>query len=157
MPEMQIEGYDTLLKSPLALARRVEENLLTACPECSYLIHFENVVQCYNLTNLLEEAEGRLEHYEHIYPYIKEICRDQKINPSWYQALEKVLNYALSKGRGKRNALPRDVKDAWLTYIVLLSCSMIDKSMEVNSRKNLSRELRLNYEKLRLLRLMGNN
>ena len=152
---MRGTGYDILLNSPDELATTVEENLVSACPECAVLIHFRNRIQVDNLSSLLLEAEDKLQQYEQIYPYIKEICSDQKINPAWYQALESVLNWALSKGRGDRKVLSRDIKDAWLTYIALLSCSMIDKGGELN--RKMRKGLRLNYDRIRLLKLTGNN
>ena len=119
-------GYETLLDSPLDLADRFAQNLSQACPEDQILIQFNNQIQLKNLSSLLKEADRRIEKYEQIYPYIKELCQNQRINPLWYQQLEDVLTAALNKGRGKRGDLSREIKDAWLTYIVLLSCSMID-------------------------------
>ena len=128
-------GYETLLDSPVDLADKFERNLIQACHDEQTLIRFKNSIQLKNLSSLLKEAYRRIDKYEQIYPYIKELCHNQIINPLWYQQLEDVLNFALKKGRGKRDELPADTKDAWLTYIVLLSCSMIDSNEQTQNQK----------------------
>ena len=104
--------------------------------------------------SLVEEAEKRIDKYENIYPYIKELCADQRINPIWHGSIEKVLNWALRKGRGKSRILSQEIKNAWITYIVLLSCSMIDNDQP---KKIIRRNIFLKSEKGKLVGLKGNN
>ncbi len=101
-------------------------NLKSIDPDLLSLVEFKSEIQKRNLMSLVEESNARISKYEHIYPYIKEICLDQTIDPIWYKSIEKVLNWALKKGRGKSRNLSKEIKNAWITYIVLLSCSMID-------------------------------
>ena len=61
-------------------------------------VDFKLQIQKNNLMVLVNEANERLERYEQIYPYIKELCKGQTINPAWYGSIEKVLNWALKKG-----------------------------------------------------------
>ena len=123
-------------------------------PRLSKLIEFKLSVQKRNLMALVEEADERILQYEHIYPYIKELCHGQTINPAWQRDIEKVLNHALSKGRGRKNALTNEIKEAWVNYIVLLSCAMIDKETQ---RQPVSRKLYLKTEKGKLIGIMGKN
>jgi hypothetical protein len=128
-------GYEAVLDSPIELAQLFERNLMEACPHNHLLIHFRHTIQYNNLSSLLKEADDKIDNYDQIYPYIKELCNDQIINPLLYQELENVLNFALNKGRGERDHLSREIKDAWLTYIALLSCSMIDRNEMSQSYK----------------------
>jgi hypothetical protein len=128
-------GYEAVLDSPIDLAELFERNLIQSCPNSQVLIHFKNSVQLKNLSSLLKEADRKIKTYDQIYPYIKDLCYDQVINPLLYQELEDVLNFALNKGRGERGHLSREIKDAWLTYIALLSCSMIDSDHQAKSQK----------------------
>ena len=128
-------GYEAVLDSPINLAELVQRNLIQACPNSHLLFQFKSSIQHKNLSSLLKEADKKIDNYDQIYPYIKELCSDQLIDPLLYQELEDVLNFALSKGRGERDKLSREIKDAWLTYIALLSCSMIDKNELARSPK----------------------
>ncbi|HAW51921.1 MAG TPA: hypothetical protein DCX54_06260 [Flavobacteriales bacterium] len=137
-------GYEAVLDSPIELAELFERNLIEACPNNHLLIHFRHTIQYNNLSSLLKEADEKIVNYDQIYPYIKELCSDQTINPLLYQELEDVLNFALNKGRGDRDSLSREIKDAWLTYIALLSCSMIDRNEmpnKTNRRPTLKNDL----------------
>ena len=124
------KGYSDMLSSPELLISKIERNLCNIDSELAYYIDFNNSTQIDNLLNFVKESNERITKYEHIYPFIKEMCRDQQIDPLWYQKIEEVLKWALAKGRGQRNMLPDEIKDAWLTYIVVLSCSMIDKESD---------------------------
>ena len=130
-------GYEDVLDSPIDLAELFERNLIQACPSHHTFLRFKNSVQLKNLASLLKEADKKIKNYDQIYPYIKELCFNQIINPLLYQELEDVLNFALNKGRGKRDYLSREIKDAWLTYIALLSYSMIDNyELSKSEKKN---------------------
>ena len=121
------QGYSEMLKTPDLLVSKIERNLFDIDSELAYHIDFNNKIQIENLLDFIKEANEQIVLYEHIYPFIKEMCSGQHIDPLWYYNIEGVLKWALNKGRGKRNELTEEVKDAWLTYIVVLSCSMIDK------------------------------
>ena len=105
-------------------------NLSSVDSGLSEKIQFKSYVQRSNLMSLVKEAESKLHRYEDIYPYIKELCKDQSIDPQLYSGIEKVLSWVLSKGRGKGRMLSKELRNAWITYIVLLSCSMIDRQPE---------------------------
>lgn len=111
--------------------RSLKKKLNSIDPYFKYFIDFRYEVQKDNLMSLVSEASIRLDYYENIYPYIKELCRDQIIDPTWYGRIELVLNWALSKGRGSdRKKLSEDLRNVWVTYVVVLSCAMIDKKPE---------------------------
>ena len=130
--------YDTLIKIDAGLPS---------------LIEFKLEVQKHNLMSLVDEANDRIQRYEHIYPYIKELCRNQTINPAWFKSIETVLNWALKKGRGKSQTLNKEIKNAWITYIVLLSCAMIDKG----EFSELGIDKKFNPGKGRFIGLTGKN
>ena len=131
--------------------QRFDQTLVKIVPELSDSIEFSHKVQRENLEELVEDTSNRIEKYENIYPYIKDICQNQNINPTWYSGIEKVLSWALNKGRGKTKILTKEIKNAWLTYIVLLSCSMID-------RENLPGKGSLfNSPMDKFMRIRGNN
>ena len=123
-------GYSEMLSSPDLLISKIERNLCDIDSELAYYIDFNNSIQIENLLDFVKESNNRITKYEQIYPFIKEMCTDQQIDPLWYNKIEEVLKWALAKGRGQRNMLSEEIKDAWLTYIVVLSCSMIDKESE---------------------------
>ena len=118
---------DSILKAD-DFIDRFNSTLASIDADLPGLIEFRLQIQKDNLRSLIEEADNKIQKYENIYPYIKELCRDQTINPELYKSIEKVLNWALKKGRGKGGELPKDIKNSWITYIVLLSCSMIDSN-----------------------------
>ena len=131
-------GYSELLDAPDLLIGKLLNDLNRIDPELCDYMKFRSKIQIENLQNFIKESIKRIHNYEHIYPFIKEICTDQQINPIWYSKIEKVLEWALKKGRGERNNLSIEIKDAWLTYIVVVSFSMIDRTFDVHSiiRKN---------------------
>ena len=120
-------GYSDMLNSPDLIIGKLENDLRRIDTDLSDYIDFSSKIQIDNLIDFIRESNNKIHNYENIYPFIKEICKDQQINPVWYNKIEKVLEWALKKGRGKRTGLSQEIKDAWLTYIVILSCSMIDK------------------------------
>ena len=134
--------------------RSFHNTLQSIDPNLACQIEFKLKVQKDNLMSLVTEAEERMEKYEQIYPYIKEICRDQTINPTLYKGIEKVLNWALRKGRGKSRLLDKEIKSAWITYIILLSYAMIDKD---DVHEGVSRNIFLKTEKGKIIGLTGNN
>lgn len=119
------------------------------------LIDFKLEIQKDNLMSLVNEANERLQRYENIYPYIKELSQGQTINPSWLRGIEKVLNWALKKGRGKSTMLSHDIKNAWITYVVLLSCAMIDRDELKKPRSRM--QFLLKSDKGKLISFMGSN
>jgi hypothetical protein len=119
------------------------------------LIEFKLDIQKDNMMSLVNEASERLQRYENIYPYVKEISHGQTINPSWLHGIEKVLNWALKKGRGKSTMLSHDIKNAWITYVVLLSCAMIDRD-ELKKPKS-RMQFFLKSDKGKLTSFMGSN
>lgn len=119
------------------------------------LVDFKLEIQKNNLLSLVKEAGERIQQYEHIYPYLKELSKNQTINPHWYAEIEKVLRWALSKGRGKSKFLEKDIKNAWITYIVLLSCSMIDSEKPIKEIK--PRGIFLKNKNGKIVGLMGSN
>jgi len=120
-------GYSEMLNAPDLLISKIEQNLNKIDSQLARYIDFNNKVQIENLLDFIKESNERISKYEHIYPFIKEICTGQQVDPFWNHKIEQVLEWALKKGRGVRNHLSEEIKDAWLTYIVVLSCSMIDK------------------------------
>ncbi|MEQ8323143.1 MAG: hypothetical protein RIC15_09740 [Vicingaceae bacterium] len=142
-------GYHLLLKSPDKLALKLTADLLEACKCQVSPLDFKHSIQFKNLSSLLADADLRIQRYEQIYPYIKELSIGQKINPSLYDSLEKMLNWALSKGRGRIDELPRNIKDAWLSYIAILSCSMIDRKMESKLNLQIRGNLKKNLNKIK--------
>ena len=125
-------GYSDMLNSPDLIIGKLENDLRSIDSELSDYIGFSSKVQIDNLIDFIRESNDKIHNYENIYPFIKEICTNQQINPVWYNKIEKVLEWALKKGRGKRANLSQEIKDAWLTYIIVLSCSMIDKEAELH-------------------------
>jgi len=125
----------------------IDSNLLST-------VEFKSQVQKNNLMSLVKEANNKINKYESIYPYIKEMCMDQTINPEWYGSIEKVLNWALKKGRGKSRILSKDIKNAWITYIIVLSCSMIDNDQP---NRKVRKNIFLKSENGKLIGLKGNN
>lgn len=123
-------GYSEMLNSPDLLISKIERNLCDIDTELCHFIDFNNSIQIENLLDFVKESSDRISKYEHIYPLIKEMCVGQQIDPFWCQKIEEVLKWALSKGRGQRDELSEEIKNAWLTYIVVLSCSMIDKESQ---------------------------
>ena len=119
------------------------------------LVDFKLEIQRNNLLSLVKEARERIQQYEHIYPYLKELTKNQTINPLWYAEIEKVLRWALNKGRGKSKFLEKDIKNAWITYIVLLSCSMIDSEKPIKEIK--PRGIFLKNKNGKIVGLMGSN
>lgn len=123
----ETEFYKDQLSNPDEVITRIRDSLGSIDRSLSDLFDFRLQVQRNNLMALVREAEGHIQKYEHIYPYIKDMCKDQTINPSLHPRIEKVLNWALKKGGNRNRTLSREIKQAWITYIVLLSCSMIDR------------------------------
>jgi hypothetical protein len=124
-------------------------------PGLPNLVDFKLQVQRNNLMSLVREADERIQKYDHIYPYIKELCKDQTINPAWHAKIEKVLNWVLKKGSGRNRVLNRELKQAWITYIILLSCSMIDKG--ANRPTAGGKHLFLKVERGNLIGFTGKN
>ena len=129
-------------------------NLNSIDPKISSEIEFKMEVQKKNLYSLVEEAKNKISKYEEIYPYIKSLCQNQSINPALFKNVETVLNWALKKGRGRSRVLSEDIKNAWITYIVILSYSMIDKN---ESNLDVSRNIFLKTDKGKIVGLTGNN
>lgn len=125
-----LKSYSSLVNSPSATTDYFHSIISRLNPNLLNDFHFVYDIQQHNLQVLVKEALQRIDSYEQIYAYIKELCQDQVIDPSMYHEIQNVLLWALSKGRGKKNSLGEEIRDAWITYIVMLSCAMIDKPKE---------------------------
>ena len=91
-------------------------------------VDFSHQVQKDNLLNFINETLDEISDYESIYPFVKNLCAGQNIDPAMYNFVEQTLKYVLEKGKGSDELFDKEIKDAWITYCALLSYSMIDET-----------------------------
>ncbi len=94
--------------------------------EIAASVDFSHQVQKNNLMNFINDSLDAIGNYESIYPFVKNLCSGQNIDPSMYKHVENTLKYVLEKGKGSEELFDMEIKDAWITYCALLSYSMID-------------------------------
>lgn len=131
--------YEVYRNNADDLLRLFTSNLADIQPEIVETIDFSHEVQKNNLKNFINDALDSIKDYESIYPFVKNLCSGQNIDPGMYQYVERVLKFVLDKGKGSGELFDLEIKDAWITYCALLSYSMIDeppRNVQVRPGKN---------------------